>query len=60
MLRNAARSRLFVEKNVDDFLEKLKTSVEIAPEETRDLFSGIFPEGLDVKDYYAYALKSVG
>lgn len=50
----------FVEKNVDDFLEKLKTSVEIAPEETRDLFSGIFPEGLDVKDYYAYALKSVG
>ena len=50
----------FMEKDTVGFLKNLKEAVAKAPEETMSLFSGMFPEGLDVKDYYAYALGNSG
>ena len=50
----------FMKKDTVGFLENLKEAVSKAPEETMSLFSGMFPEGLDVKDYYAYALRNSG
>lgn len=41
------------------FFPSLKTAVDCAPEITRHVFSGVFPETLDVKDYYDYAMHNI-
>lgn len=42
------------------FFRNLKTAVERAPEITYHVFSGVFPETLDVRDYYDYAVQNMG
>ncbi len=51
---------MFMERDTVGFLKNLKEAVARAPEKTKVLFSGMFPEGLDVKDYYAYASDNSG
>jgi hypothetical protein len=39
------------------FLKAVKTACERNPDEARSLLSGLFPQGMDTKDYYEYLLK---
>lgn len=42
------------------FLKAVKTACERNPDEARSLLSGLFPQGMDTKDYYEYLLKKIG
>ena len=41
----------------EEFLHYLKKACDVNPEEAQSLLFDIFPEDMDVKDYYDYALK---
>lgn len=43
----------------DEFLYYLKKACEINPEEAKLVLGGFFPEDMDPKDYYEYALKHI-
>lgn len=43
----------------EKFLSSLKKAVEYNPEEARQTLGYIFPEGMDVEDYYQYMLKQI-
>lgn len=47
------------EKDRDKFLSYLRVSVRKVPYVTRQVFHGLFPVALDVKDYYDYAVKNM-
>ena len=42
----------------DAFLKNLKAAMEQAPDAAESILSGLFPEGMDVTDYYQYALSN--
>ncbi len=46
----------FYEHDDEKFLMCLEKAIENVPNETRRVFAGIFPDELDVKDYYAFAV----
>ena len=41
----------------DEFLTYLKKAVEKNPKETKLVLGNLFPQGIDVKDYYDYFFK---
>lgn len=46
----------FYEHDDEKFLIYLEKATEFVPNETRRVFTGVFPDELDVKDYYAFAV----
>ena len=53
--RTGSGFRLREKNEREKFLEYLRKGIEKAPYIAERLFEKVFPESLDVKDYYAYA-----
>lgn len=47
-------------KKEDEFLECLKKAIEHSPEETKIALGKIFPDNVDISNYYQYMLKKLG